>query len=248
MDPVADQIGVEIAVFEHGADHAGLAMVERPHGVVGVGRGGCAGCDAAEGLGVGRVGVSQADPDPEASRVTHEIERAGKLGGDGHQLDVPARGLLVAVEERYGGLLEQGDGVGSALGVREEGAFEVDPDGSRLVVWGGGLDGGCEAGEGGQEVVVGGCDGGGKVVAGALAGEETRDGRDAVGRGPHEVLAGRAVDVNVEKGRGQDGGRPDRWVGGDVLNEAVRRGGDDGVFDGADGGDEGTGGEGGHCG
>ncbi len=61
MDAVADEFRVETVGVEDDACDAGLAMVERAHGVEGVGRAVCAGVDGGAGLLGSGVGVADAD-------------------------------------------------------------------------------------------------------------------------------------------------------------------------------------------
>ena len=128
------------------------------------------------------------------------------VGGEGEELDVAAGGLLEAIEEgdRWG--LEEVGGVDAALGVGEERAFEVDADGLGFLRWCGGFDLVGDAGES----LLGGCDGGGygggEIVTRAPGGEETAYGAEAGGGGLHDVVAGGAVNVDVEEGWGEDGG------------------------------------------
>ncbi len=135
----------------------------------------------------------------------------------------------------------------AAFGVGEERAFEVDAEGCGFVGGRWALDGVGEGFEGVEGVVDGGGDGGGEVVRGAVAGEEALDRAEFRLGGVHDVVAGGAVDVDVEEGGGEDGLGANGGVGGDVGDEAGGVDGDRGVGDGADGGDEGAGGECGHA-
>ncbi len=98
MDAVADELGVD-GLVEHHAEYAGLAVVERAHGVEGVGGGGGSGGDCGFGLGGGGVGVAHADADAGSGGVVDEVGCAGELGREGEKADVSAGGLLEAVEE-----------------------------------------------------------------------------------------------------------------------------------------------------
>ncbi len=180
--------------------------------------------------------------------MADEVGGAGELGREGKQANVAAGGLLEPVEELDGGRLEQVARVDAAFGVGEERAFEVDAERGGLVRGRGALDGVREAFEGAEGVVDGGGDGGGEVVSGAAGGEEALDCAQFRGRGVHDVVAGGAVNVDVEEGGREDRFGADGWVGGDVGDQAGGVDGDRGVGDGADGGDEGAGGECGHGG
>ncbi len=64
--------------------------------------------------------------------MADEVEGAGGFGGDGDEANVAAGGLLEAVEEGDVGGKDVGGRVDSALGVGDEGAFEVDAYGGGL--------------------------------------------------------------------------------------------------------------------
>ena len=49
MNSIGDDIGAELAVGKHFAEDAGIAMIERPHGIEGVGGVAGAGADAGAG-------------------------------------------------------------------------------------------------------------------------------------------------------------------------------------------------------
>jgi hypothetical protein len=63
VDAVADEFGEEGVVGEDGAEDAGLAVVERAHGVEGVRGAGGSGGDGGAGFGGGGVGVAERDAD-----------------------------------------------------------------------------------------------------------------------------------------------------------------------------------------
>ena len=105
MYAVADQFGEEAVVIEHDAEDAGLAMIERAHGVEGVGSAGGSGIDGGECFGGECVGVAERDLDSERDRMADEVERSGEFRRKGHQRDVSARCLVEAVKEVDGGRL-----------------------------------------------------------------------------------------------------------------------------------------------
>ena len=61
--PSQISLGEEVVGVEHGAQDAGLAMVERAHGVEGVGGACGSGVDGGPGLCRSGVGVADADAD-----------------------------------------------------------------------------------------------------------------------------------------------------------------------------------------
>ena len=136
------------------------------------------------------------------------------------------RGFVEAVEEGNIGGEEQVWWVNSTLGVGEEWSFEMDAEGfcsgEILRV----LDEFCQAFERAKCGVDGSGDGGGQETAGAPAGEEFADGGEGFGGGFHYVVAGCAVDVDIEEGWGQ---------GGRGKVDVVRAGGDGVICSRADG-------------
>ena len=221
VDAVADEFGVEVRVVEDGTEDAGLALAERAHGVEGVGGGGGSGGDGGLGFGEGGVGVAEAYLHAGICGVLDQLESAGLrgFGGEGEELDVAAGGLLEAVEEGEAGRLEEMSWVDAAPGVREERAFEVDADGGGFAGRGGGFDASGDAVQGLLDGFYGRGDGGGEIVAGAVAGEETAYGAEAFGGRGHHVMAGGTVDVDVEERGGEDGDAAD---GGSVEMSAMR--------------------------
>ena len=119
--------------------------------------------------------MAEGDADFLRGGVADEVDGAGELGGEGEEANVAVGGLLEAVEEFDGGWEEEIGGVDSALGMGEEGAFEMDAEGGGFVCGGGAVDGLAEGFEGAEGGVERGGGGGGEVVAGAAGGEEALD-------------------------------------------------------------------------
>ncbi len=243
VDAVADELGVEIGSVEHGAEHAGFTVIEGAHGVEGVGCGACSGGERGLGFSGGGIAMAERDANAGLAGVASEFGCAGKLRCEGEQADVAAGSLLEAIEEGDRGWLQQVAGMGAAFGVGEERAFEVDADGRGLVGGRRSLDGVGERLKGAERFVDRRGDGGGQVVRGAAASKEALQGAEFGGRGKHDIVASRAVDVDVEEGGSEDGLGADACVGGDVRDEAGVIDGDGGIGDAADGGDEGASGE-----
>ena len=203
VDAVGDDLGVDLLLVEDGSEDAGFAVVERAHGVEGVGCGGGSGADGGEGLGGGCVGVAERDADAGRGDVGDEVDGSGELGGEGEEADVTASGGLEAIEEIDRSGLEEVRGMDAAFPVREERAFEVDADGPRGPRFSGSFDRGCKTFEAAQSAVDGGGDGGGEEVGDAAGREEAADGGEGGGGRFHDVVAGRSVGVDVEKGGGE---------------------------------------------
>ena len=243
MDAVADEFGEEAAVVEDDAEDAGLAVVQRAHGVEGVGGAGGSGGDGGAGFGGDGVGVADGNFYAVGGGVRDEVKCAGCFGGDGDEADVVAGGGLKTVEEFDGGWLDFGWRMHAAFCVRDEGTFEMDADGDGLVVGGGRFNGAGDAFECAEGGVDGRGDGGGEVVRDSAGGEELADDSEGFGGGLHDVVVGGAVSVDVEEGGGEGGAVCRGRTGGDGFYSAFGVDFDARVVDGV-GGEELAGGEG----
>lgn len=121
-------------------------------------------------------------------------------------------------------------GMDAAFGVGEERAFKMDAEGP--CAWPAGLPGLIEEpgeiGQGAQDVVERGGDGGGQIAASAARGEEAADFGDGFRGALHDVMAGGAVGVHVKEGRGEGGaGVIDVVCAGRELSAAAALDGDD---------------------
>ena len=238
VDAVADELGIERIFGEGDAEDAGLALIQRAHGVEGVGCADGSGGDDRASFGGGGVGVADRDADAAAGGVGGESGRAGQLGGEGHEADVAFGCVIEAVEESNVGGLEMLGRMDAALEVGEKWALEVNADGTGDRGGAGGvIEEAGEARERAERVVDGGGDGGGEVSAGAARGEEAADGIERGGCGLHDVVVERAMDVDVEKGGGEGCGGEIEGVGdGRGFGGCARGEGEDAaVFDYEDG-------------
>ncbi len=189
------------------------------------------------------VSVANADAYPLGGAVADEVERAGDLGGDGDEPDMPPSSLLKALEEGDIRRLDVGRGMHAALRVRDERAFEMNTDRTRVTPIP--VRGRCQvnrsgdAFERGERLVDRGRDGGRKVVTDAVIGHEAADRAERV-RGPfHDVVACAAMGMNVKEGGGQGGVSCWRGSAGlDFGDHAVAVDGDDRELDGVGRGDE----------
>ncbi len=243
VDAVRDDLGEEVFVVENNAEDAGFAMVERAHGVEGVGCGSGTGDDGGAGLGGGGVRVAKRHFDTLEGDVVDEGESAGDFGSYGEELDVAAGGLLEAVEEGDVRGKDVFGGVDAALDVRDEGTLEVDAEGDGASVVRG-FDSERDAVEGAEGRVDSGGDGGGEEVADAFGCEEVADCGEGFGGGFHDIVVDGTVDVNVEEGGGEDGVGITAGRALDRDDPAVVVDGDDGVEPYLGGGMEAGGGEG----
>ena len=96
----------------------------------------------------------------------------------------------------------------------------------------GGFDGVGDAFERAQGGVDGRGDGGGEEMCNASGGKKCADGGERCGGAFHGIVAGRAVDVDVEEGGGQGGFVGVGIAGFDAGDGAVRVDGDAGIIDG----------------
>ena len=115
---------------EHGAEDAGLAVVERAHGVEGVGGADGAGGDGGAGLGGCGVGVADGDADAAGGGMGGELEAPGSSGARVMRRTWPSAASIEAVEDGDVGGEQMLGGLHAALGVGEERTFEMDADGA----------------------------------------------------------------------------------------------------------------------
>ena len=223
MDAVADDLHMG-SVIGSSAHNAGSAVGEGRHGVEQVGGVGSAVGEAGLGLLVGGAGVGDGNG-AQLAGLADEVQRAGQLGGHVDQADVLAGLLIQALEHVEIGVDDVLLGLGTLLGLVEEGAFHVHAaqHGAFTVLM--------EAGLGsleytGQDLLVKG-HGGAHEGGNALAALVAADLHHILGGGVAEVAAGSAVDVNVHKAGGNvlAGGVDDlvalQSAGGSNLNDTV---------------------------
>ena len=236
MDAVADELGKERVGGEQHADDAGLAMIERTHGVEGVRGARRSGGQAGAGFSHGRVRVADGDAYSAGDGVFCELKRAGKFGRESHQAHVAFGGFKHAIEEGDVGLEDVLGRMHAAAQMRNERAFEMNAGDAGAAVLGRGGDEFCEAFERAQRGVNARGDGGGEKVGRAVRGEECGDGVEGFGSRFHHVAAGRAVNVHVEVGGSERGsGIMERLRAGRQSGLAARCDRDDAaVFDGDD--------------
>ena len=178
VNAIGNDVGGELSVGEDLGENTGLAMVERAHGVEGVGGVAGAGFRASAGGLQRGVGVADAHQNLAARGFRDHFESSGKFGSDGHHADVAARGLPEAIENLQRGLDQVRGGMHAAALVAEERAFEVNAQGEslRLSVERGkflrGFDGVGDALESGADLIERRGHGGGEVSGDAVGGEE----------------------------------------------------------------------------
>ena len=103
-------------------------MIERAHGVEGVGGADGAGVDGGAGFGGGGVGVAEGDAHAARGGVGDELDGAGKLGRERHQANVAFGSVEESIEDGDVGREQMLGGLHAALGVREKRAFEMNAD------------------------------------------------------------------------------------------------------------------------
>ena len=111
----------------------------------------------------------------------------------------------------------------AALAVGEEGALEMDADGSGFVLASWGFDRRSEGFERAERGIDRGGNGGGEEVRNAASGKKALELRQLGWSGPHDVVTHGAVGVDVEEGGGESGGfaMEGFWVGIDLADRAV---------------------------
>ena len=85
MDAIANQLGEQVVVCQNCAENAGVAMIERAHGIERVGCAHRAGSDGSAGFASGGVGVTDRHTHPARSGVSGKFGGFGKLGRKRHQ-------------------------------------------------------------------------------------------------------------------------------------------------------------------
>ncbi len=214
MNAVRDDVGGDAGIGEHGGDDAGIAMRERAHGIEGVGGVASAGSDGALGEGEIGVGMSEADADSAGDGGGDHLEGAIEFGSDGEHADAASGGLPEALE-RFDARREEMLGrMDSATHMADERTFEVNADrgganGERPGVCGDlkrgfirirfrRVDGIGQTFERVQRAVDGSGNGGREISRDSMAREQALDRRQSFGRIVHHVVAGAAVDVEIQ--------------------------------------------------
>ena len=194
---IGNDLGVEVLVIEHCAEHAGLAMFKAAHGVVGVGGGDSTGSDAGTRLDSGRVAVAEADANPKRCCMSDELERAGQLRGDGDEPHRAARRLPEAVKEFHGWSLQILGRMHATLGIGDKRSFQMNTEG-----YGAGqgflLDQRCKAIERKQGAIHGRSDERRQPCTHTVLRQQSAHMRDAACGAFHHIVAGSAVHMNVK--------------------------------------------------
>ncbi len=100
MNSVRDDVGGEPGIGQHFAQNSGIAMVERPHGVKGVGgMAGARGETGASRIQVG-IGVAQAHTNSARGGLRDDFERARQFRRNGEHANVSPRRLPEAIKRR----------------------------------------------------------------------------------------------------------------------------------------------------
>ena len=159
--------------------------------------------------------------------IFDQVQCARGFRGDCDQADVTAGGLLEALEQRNGGRLDVGRRVHAALGVGDEWAFEMDSDwlrGGSVADLCGRVDGIGDAFESVQGAVDGRRYRGRKIMCNSFGSKKAADVVEGLRRAFHCIVAGRAVDVDIEEGGGKRRVGGDRLAGFDAGDGAIRGG------------------------
>jgi len=212
VNSIGDDVGRELGAAKHFADDAGLAVIERAHGIESVG--GVAGAGlhgSARGFEDG-IGVADADANFAAHGFGNHFEGSGKFGGDGHHAHVTTGGLPEAFEDFERGLDEIFGRMHAAAFVAEEWTFEMNAERASLHGSAVGrvrslscFDGVGEAFQGIEGLIERGGDGRGKISRNAVVCEEGVELRQFSGCGSHDIEASATVHVNVDEGGRENG-------------------------------------------
>ena len=90
VQPVHDEADRDPVVDERGTREAGLAVVERRHGIEEVGHGADPRIEAGDRFVEGRRAVARGHDDAVRDERADDVERAGQLGGERHHPDAGA--------------------------------------------------------------------------------------------------------------------------------------------------------------
>jgi hypothetical protein len=210
VNSIHDHVGGELAIGKNLAEDAGIAMIERTHGVEGVGGVTGSGLDPGAGGFEHGVGVADAHANLATCRFGDHFEGSWKFGRDGHHADVAARRLPETFKDIERGLDQIFRGMHAAALVTEKRTFQMDAERLRLgcAVVGGTLRRFDRIGEPLERlasVIERRGDGGREVARDSMAGEELVQMRKFGGSSPHDIEAGAAVHVNVDETGREDG-------------------------------------------
>ena len=203
VDAVGNNIGSEAVVGENCAQDAGLAMIERAHGIESVGGVACSGLECAIRLLKSGVGVADACADPTSGGFGYYFDGVRDFRGNGEDGDLASRRVPKLLKKLKRAILYICGWMDTALGVADEGPFQVYADGSGVPVRRL-FNGGCEPFKRAQRLVDGRGDGGGAVAGDTVKGKELPQGRKGREVALHDIVAGAAVNVDVDESWSED--------------------------------------------
>lgn len=235
MNAIGDQFGCDARIGENGAEHAGIAVRERTHGVEDVRDVAGAAIDGGAGLFVGGVGVAHGDENAALARRIDQFGRAGKLRSQREETELALGGFVETFEQADRGGGDVSGGMNATARMTDERTFEMNAQNPRAT---GGAIGGTanvfgNACETAASVVGGSGDSSGENRGGAAARNRMSDGSECFRRGFHHVMSGGAVNVQIEE-RGSDAhrrSRGDRSAGGQGDRSTRAGSGDMSSFD-----------------
>ena len=213
---VADELGEGLVLAgQRGAHHAGLAMVQAAHTVVGVDKDLGTGIEASLGLFASCRGVTEGDHDAGGDGICGELGGALILGSDGDLLYQAVSGLLPGIQLLHSGSGQVSGVLGALVLLGKEGTLEEDAldTGVRSLIPG--LDILGDAGACALKLLGARGERGGQIAGDAVAQDAARNGGDALGLAIHDVVVIEAVDMRIDESGGD-------LVPGVVQNLAVR--------------------------
>src|SRR5580704_7960661 len=129
VNSIRDNVGAQLGVGKHFAKDSGIAMIQRTHGIEGVGGVGGAGVDSGAGGVQHRVRVADAHANLAPCCFGDDFESAGKLWCDGHHAHVAARSLPQTLKDSERGFDQVLRGMHAAALVAEKRTFQMDSEG-----------------------------------------------------------------------------------------------------------------------
>ena len=219
MNAVGDEVRADAAIGEHRTQNAGTAMVQRTHGVEGMGSVARSRRNAPFGGRKIGVGMPKAHADAAPRGFGDDLERAVQFGSNRHHANAAARGLPELLEQSQGWSEQIFQRVNPAPRMADEWSLEMDSEGEgpnlrTLIIADAKIAGVAFAllfgllfalfdrirhvFQSAQSGSHGSGDGSWKIARDPVPGQQLLDGRQRLRGIVHDVVSGAAVNVKIE--------------------------------------------------
>ena len=204
MNPVRDDVGGEARIGQHFTQNSGIAMVQRPHGVKGVGRMTCARRESgASGIQVG-IGVPQAHTNSARGRLRDNFDSPGNSGAIVSTRICPRAACQKRSKAATDGAKQIFRRMDSAPLVADERTFKMNSQRPRpqLAVPSDlfrGFDRIRQSRQSGKGRVNRRGNGGGEIAADTVCRQQPLDRRQRTGSGFHHIVPAAAMNMDVNK-------------------------------------------------